>query len=292
MLHLDIILNSCSRAYAIFAELRPDLDLGVSSQTIAFEGLVSLVLTLLNIALIIVTAIFMFWVKSVVRYDGTGGNWQDDVSKYTAAKQVVRKDTHGGHLGALAKRYATHFQHKSHAVRAACCSCCGVDAQSRSDAKPQANPVAKGDAPSHDISIDHVVARPEAVSIFAPMAEGDVKKVSPVSDAEAVRIAKLAAEGHKTISRTASSYRALSTAGKDAGRKYATMRGGTRTPKSLLSASRNVANVQKDAHLNFWNTLQHGTLKNLTHRRQLTHSQYREFVEVHQQLNLGMRTEK
>ena len=66
-------------------------------------GFISLLLTLLNIAIIIVIACMMFWCKSVVKYEGESSGWQDEFEKYKAANFIVRNDQKGR---ALAKRAA------------------------------------------------------------------------------------------------------------------------------------------------------------------------------------------
>lgn len=79
---------------------------GVSLQTpeaIAWAGFISLALTLVNIAIIIVIACMMFWCKSVVKYEGESSGWQDEYEKYKAANFIVRNDKKGR---ALAKRAA------------------------------------------------------------------------------------------------------------------------------------------------------------------------------------------
>ncbi len=70
---------------------------------ISMAGFVSLLLTLLNIALILVTACAMFWCKSVVKYDGEGAEWQDEYKKYKAANYVVKNDDQGRLLAKRAK---------------------------------------------------------------------------------------------------------------------------------------------------------------------------------------------
>ena len=70
---------------------------------LAWAGLISLLLTLLNIAIIIVIACAMFWVKSVVKYEGEGSGWQTEYEKYKAANNIVRNDKDGKELAKRAK---------------------------------------------------------------------------------------------------------------------------------------------------------------------------------------------
>jgi hypothetical protein len=66
-----------------------------NSLEISWAGLVSLLLTLLNIAIILVTACAMFYFKSVVKYEGEGAEWSNEFKKYRAANYVVKNDGKG-----------------------------------------------------------------------------------------------------------------------------------------------------------------------------------------------------
>ena len=107
---------------------------GVIVQTpsgIAWAGLISLLLTLLNIAIIIVIACAMFWCKSVVKYNGEPSTWQYTFEKFQAAKYIVRNNKEGRELAKRAKwvaKFATGLEKQSRLdqVRAAgCCGCGG-----------------------------------------------------------------------------------------------------------------------------------------------------------------------
>ena len=75
----------------------------INGRHISWAGLVSLLLTLLNIAIILVTACAMFWFKSVVKYDGEGAEWSNEFKKYKAANYVVKNDGEGRLLAEKAK---------------------------------------------------------------------------------------------------------------------------------------------------------------------------------------------
>ena len=97
---------------------------------LAWAGLISLLLTLLNIAIIIVIACAMFWVKSVVKYEGEGSGWQTEYDKYKAANNIVRNDKDGKELAKRAKWVAKFaamkgLNPKSKIKGGVCCGCGG-----------------------------------------------------------------------------------------------------------------------------------------------------------------------
>ena len=201
---------------------------------ISWAGLVSLLLTLLNIAIILVTACAMFYAKSVVKYDGEGAEWSNEFKKYKAANYVIKNDGKGRLFAEKAKWVARLGGGHAKAVRAnnhssstnqgsGCSSCCtssNVRDASSGDLQMTTNPtsdqgssrVKKGrrislpmnhpgmTGPSlqnhhaHGNKTPTTGARPDALSLF-----GAPPVVSADSPAQA--LAAGVVEGHKTLNR-------------------------------------------------------------------------------------------
>lgn len=201
---------------------------------ISWAGLVSLLLTLLNIAIILVTACAMFYAKSVVKYDGEGAEWSNEFKKYKAANYVIKNDGKGRLFAEKAKWVARLGGGHAKAVKAnngphaktqgsGCSSCCSgsnVRDASSGDLQMTSNPagdkgsgrVKKGrrislpmgnpgmTGPSfqnhqaHGNKTPTMGARPDALSLF-----GAPPVVSADSPAQA--LAAGVVEGHKTLNR-------------------------------------------------------------------------------------------
>jgi uncharacterized hydrophobic protein (TIGR00271 family) len=199
---------------------------GVSMQTpnaIAWAGFISLVLTLLNIALIIIIACAMFWCKSVVKYEGESSGWQSEYKKYMAANFIVRNDKKGK---ALAKRAAfvaklatgMHTPSRSEQV-ANTIFCCGCFQKKNSTTPKYPNTNRKGlklntktrsiEDGSRHVNTDmtpHLGARPVATTIFDLPTES-IGEGSPdlfpevIPHDEVHKISNAVTMGHKTLSK-------------------------------------------------------------------------------------------
>ena len=106
----------------------------MNSSEISWAGLISLLLTLLNIAIILVTACAMFYFKSVVKYEGEGAEWSNEFKKYKAANYVVKNDGKGRLFAEKAKWVAKlggghakgvkNSQFSAPGGRRSCSTCC------------------------------------------------------------------------------------------------------------------------------------------------------------------------
>jgi uncharacterized hydrophobic protein (TIGR00271 family) len=300
---------------------------GVIVQTpsgIAWAGLISLLLTLLNIAIIIVIACAMFWCKSVVKYNGEPSTWQYTFEKFQAAKYIVRNNKEGRELAKRAKwvaKFATGLEKQSRLdqVRAAgCCGCGGgsgvkatntitnghgVQMTTNGRTKPT---ITTHDSPggkvhgghNHNDMTPHLGARPVANTLF----DGPSNKQENLALPEPMIISNAVTLGHRTLERMMTQHKLESSSAGTGSLRTRSNANMSHSPRShlrrqslqnrqqTLNVGKSLFPGRRRVHNTEAEALQRAAqqvalMKHRGHARKLTHSQYLETVTAMETLH-------